>query len=203
MPKLTEPIRPRYSLAGAKQVWLTFDDGPNPVHTKKVLNVLAEHGVKATFFMVGRNCKLYPDTMKRVFDAGHRIANHTYTHPQLTRLSRAKIREEITKTEALIAPYLHGRKLLRPPYGAHNALVDDVAAALGYRLVLWNVDTLDWSRSYQPTRWVQHGIDQIKARSHSVVLNHDIHRSTAANVDLFIRKILAIPGAKIQKAADL
>jgi peptidoglycan-N-acetylglucosamine deacetylase len=196
-------IVPTYKAVGAKEVWLTFDDGPHPANTKKVIATLAAHKLTATFFVIGRHCALYPQTLKLVADAGHRIANHTYNHPKLTTLTRAKIRDEIVKTETLIAPYLHGRKLFRPPYGAHNAAVDDVVADLGYRLVIWNVDTVDWSKDFRPDKWVQHGINQIKARQNSVVLNHDIWRSTAANLDLFIQKIKAIRGAKFQPASSL
>jgi peptidoglycan-N-acetylglucosamine deacetylase len=196
-------VIPRLRAVGGKEIWLTFDDGPHPARTKKVLSVLAKHGIKATFFMIGQNCRLNPGTIKLVADAGHRIGNHSYTHPQLTKLSRARIREEIVKTEALIAPFMHGKKLFRPPYGAHNALVDEVVAELGYRLVIWNVDTLDWSADFKPDKWVQHGINQIKARQNSVVLNHDIQRTTGLNLDLFIQKIKAISGAKFQPPASL
>ncbi len=198
-----KPIVPSYKAAGAKEIWLTFDDGPHPTNTKKTVATLAAHQISAVFFVVGRNCALYPQTLKLVADGGHRIANHTYTHPNLTTLSRAKIKEELLKTERIIAPFMDGRKLFRPPYGAHNAAVDDVAADLGYRLVLWNVDTVDWSAKFKPDKWVQHGVNQIKARQSSVVLNHDIHRTTAGNLDLFIRKIKAIKGAKFKPAAIL
>jgi peptidoglycan/xylan/chitin deacetylase (PgdA/CDA1 family) len=197
------PITPTYKAAGGKEIWLTFDDGPHPTHTKKVLNVLAAHQVKATFFVIGRNCAFYPSTLKAIAEGGHRICNHTYNHPKLTTLNRARIKEEILKTEALIAPYIKGRKLFRPPYGAHNATVDEVVAELGYRLVIWNVDTVDWSAHYKPDKWVQHGINQIKARQSSVVLNHDIWKTTADNLDTFLQKIKAIRGAKFQPAATL
>lgn len=201
--KTDGPIVPKYSATGGKEIWLTFDDGPSPVHTKKVLSTLAGHHIKATFFLIGKHCELYPDTVKLVADGGHRIGNHTYDHKKLTTLTRGQIRDEIVKTEALIAPFMRGRKLFRPPYGAHNALVDDVAAELGYRVVIWNVDTVDWNKDFRPDKWVQHGINQIKARQSSVVLNHDIYRSTAGNLDLFIQKIKAISGAKFQPAASL
>jgi peptidoglycan-N-acetylglucosamine deacetylase len=201
--KTERPVIPSYSALGGKEIWLTFDDGPHPVNTKKVLSVLAAHDIKAVFFVIGKHCKLYPDTLKLVAQAGHRIGNHTYSHKKLTALTRAQIKDEIVRTEALIAPYMHGRKLFRPPYGAHNGLVDDVAAELGYRVVIWNVDTVDWSKDFRPDKWVQHGINQIKARHSSVVLNHDIHRSTAANLDLFVQKIKAISGAKFQPASSL
>ena len=201
--KTERPVIPKYAIAGGKEVWLTFDDGPHPANTKKVLSVLAAHEIKATFFMVGKNCALYPQTLKLVAEGGHRIGNHTYKHPKLTTLTRAKVKEEILKTEAIIAPYMKGKKLFRPPYGAHNAMIDEVVAELGYRLVIWNVDTVDWSANFKPDKWVQHGINQIKARQNSVVLNHDIWRTTAGNLDLFITKIKAIKGAKIQAAATL
>ena len=201
--KTERAIVPNDKTLGGKQVWLTFDDGPHPLNTKKVLKTLAAHQIKATFFVIGKHCKLYPDTLKLIAEGGHRIGNHTYNHPNLTRLTRAKIRDEILKTEALIAPFMHGKKLFRPPYGAHNAPVDEVVAELGYRLVIWNVDTVDWSADFKPDKWVQHGVSQIKARQSSVVLNHDIWRTTAGNLDLFIQKIKAIKGAKFQPAASL
>ncbi|MGB8816450.1 MAG: polysaccharide deacetylase family protein [Rhizobiaceae bacterium] len=196
-------IVPRYASAGSKEIWLTFDDGPNPVHTKKVLAVLAAHNAKATFFVIGRHCALYPDTLKRIAADGHRIGNHTYNHPKLTTLSAAKIKEEVLKTEKLIAPFIKGKKLFRPPYGAHNGMVDEVIAELGYRTVIWNVDTVDWNAAFKPDKWVGHGINQIKARQNSVVLNHDIWSTTAGNLDQFLTKIKAIKGAKFQPAATL
>ena len=201
--KTERPITPRYALAGVKEIWLTFDDGPHVRNTKKVLSVLAAHELTATFFVIGKHCALYPETLKQIAAQGHRIGNHTYGHPKLTTLTKTQVKQEILKTEALIEPYMKGRKLFRPPYGAHNAMVDEVVADLGYRMIIWNVDTVDWSPDFKPDKWVNHGIRQIKARQNSVVLAHDIQRSTAANLDLFIRKIKAIPRAKLQKAADL
>jgi peptidoglycan-N-acetylglucosamine deacetylase len=205
MPQTTglKPVVPSYKAAGAKEIWLTFDDGPHPANTKKVLVTLAEHKLTATFFVIGRNCVLYPQTLQMAAEAGHRIANHTYNHPKLTTLTRSKVKEEILKTEKILSPFMHGKKLFRPPYGAHNAAVDEVVADLGYRLVLWNVDTVDWSKDFKPDKWVQHGINQIKARQSSVVLNHDVWRTTATNLDVFIKKIKAISGAKFKAAASL
>jgi peptidoglycan-N-acetylglucosamine deacetylase len=201
MPATT--LIPRYAAAGAKRVWLTFDDGPHPRHTVRVLGTLAAHGIKATFFVMGRNCAANMNVLAKVADGGHRIGNHTYTHPELTRLSEARIRDEIRRTEALISRYIHGPKLMRPPYGAHNALVDRVVRGLGYRLVIWNVDTVDWNRAYQPTRWVTHGINQIRARTSSVVLNHDIQGTTADHLDTFIRRIKALGNVTFGSPSDL
>jgi peptidoglycan/xylan/chitin deacetylase (PgdA/CDA1 family) len=145
-----------------------------------------------TFFVVGQNVAAREAVVKRAFDAGHRIGNHSYTHPDLTKLAEPEVFSEIKRTDDLISRYAGEEKVFRPPYGSHNAKVDRVAARLGYRVVLWSVDTLDWDKHYQPDKWVQHGIDQIRNRDSSRVLNHDIHKTTADNYDTFIRRIVAI-----------
>ena len=110
---------------------------------------------------------------------------------------------EIARTHDIIADYLGRDWIFRPPYGAHNARVDKVVAELGYRLVLWNVDTLDWSAKYQPDKWVLHGIDQIRARDQSRVLNHDIHETTADNLEMFIERIKEIGGVTFRPPSTL
>jgi peptidoglycan/xylan/chitin deacetylase (PgdA/CDA1 family) len=196
---------PVYAAArgAGKKVWLTFDDGPHPRHTMRIVNTLAAHGIRATFFMIGRNCAAHPDILARVAAAGHRIANHTYNHPDLAPLSEARIRDEMRRTEALISRFVRGPKLMRPPYGSHNGKVDRVMSGLGYRIVMWNVDTVDWSRAYKPDKWVRHGINQIKARVRSIVLNHDVHATTADHLDGFIRKIKRIGNVSFGSPADL
>jgi peptidoglycan-N-acetylglucosamine deacetylase len=172
---------------------LTFDDGPHPKHTDRVLKTLSDHQINATFFIIGENALAFPEIVYRIASAGgHRIGNHSYSHPDLTRLSAEEIESEIMKTEKLIAPYLGKEKLLRPPYGAHNSLVDRVAKDLGYQLCFWNVDTLDWNESYRPDGWVSHGVAQCKGREKTIVLNHDIHESTADHLDLFISEIIGL-----------
>jgi peptidoglycan/xylan/chitin deacetylase (PgdA/CDA1 family) len=194
--RAAKPLAPRYSAAGTKQVWLTFDDGPHPTRTPKVLDVLAAHGIRATFFVIGKNAAFYPKIIQRMVREGHQVANHTYTHPNLTTVSRAKVRSELKMTETKIAAAMGKRKLFRPPYGAHNAKVDAVVAEFGYRTILWSVDTVDWSPKYKPDRWVSHGVEQIRNRTNSVVLMHDIHQTTAGNLDTFIRRIKRIGGVK-------
>ncbi|MCX7899611.1 MAG: polysaccharide deacetylase family protein [Methylocystis sp.] len=196
----SQPIAaPNYRTAATRRtVRLTFDDGPHPTYTPQVLQALADHGVKATFFVVGRNVAAYPAIVKSIAAAGHQIGNHSFSHANLSNLSPKDIRAELTRTEKLIAPYLGKRKLFRPPYGAHNAKVDAVVAELGCSLILWNVDTLDWNKSFQPTKWVLHGLDQIRARDTSNVLCHDIHRTTAAHLDKFIARIKALGSVKFE-----
>ncbi len=202
-PRKAAGVRPKYRVAGVRSVWLTFDDGPKPGSTTKILDVLSAHGITAVFFVIGKQAALYPEILKRIAREGHRIGNHTYGHPKLTTLTRAKVKDEIVRTEQLIKPYMARPKLFRPPYGAHNALVDEVVAGLGYRTIIWNVDTVDWNAAYRPSKWVQHGLNQVRARSDSVVLNHDIYKSTADNLDLFIRRIKALGNVRFRKAAEL
>jgi peptidoglycan-N-acetylglucosamine deacetylase len=194
---------PRYKLAAGKQVWLTFDDGPHPTRTGKVLDVLSAHGITACFFLIGKHAELYPAVVARIVREGHRVCNHTYGHPQLTKLTAAQVKQELVRTERILGTALKSPKLFRPPYGAHNATVDSVTSNLGYRTIIWNVDTVDWNKAYQPTKWVTHGIAQIRARSNSVVLNHDIHASTANQLDTFIRKIKQIGNVRFMKASTL
>lgn len=194
---------PKYRAEGTRTVWLTFDDGPHKTYTEKILKVLDKHKIKATFFVIGKHCALCAEVLKKTAAAGHRIANHTYNHPDLRKLSTARVKDEIKRTEAIIAPYVKGEKIIRPPYGAHNATVDRVLNDLGYRMVIWNVDTVDWNKAYQPTKWVSHGLSQVKARKSSVVLNHDIHRNTAEHLDSFITKIKALGNVRFGAPKDL
>ena len=105
------------------------------------------------------------------------------------------------KTEELIALYLGKEKLLRPPYGAHNSLVEKVSKNLGYQLCFWNVDTLDWKESHRPDGWVSHGLAQFNGRDDAIVLNHDIHESTADHLDLFISEIIALGPTRFEIVA--
>lgn len=194
---------PVYAVAKQKKVWLTFDDGPHPTNTNKVLATLAKHDIKATFFVLGENAKSRLALVKAAFDAGHRIGNHSYSHPNLTTLSAANVKSEIVKTEAIIKAYLGEHKLFRPPYGAHNATVDGIISSLNYRSIFWNVDTEDWKAANKPTKWITVGINQIKTRDDCRVLNHDIHPTTANNLDTFIQRIKSLGNVVFMSPADL
>ncbi len=128
---------------GAKVIYLTFDDGPSG-YTQPILDVLARHNAKATFFVLGRQANGKQELLEAMYDAGHGIANHTYNHPYLTSLSRVRFREEVTATSAAIGGLDHG--CLRPPYGASSKAVRAEALELGYTLVTWTIDPRDWSR---------------------------------------------------------
>jgi peptidoglycan/xylan/chitin deacetylase (PgdA/CDA1 family) len=156
----------------AKCVALTFDDGPDR-HTDKILDVLAAKGVKATFFVQGYRVALFPDQLKREAAEGHEIANHTWSHKNLTQLTPRAIKLQIKKTNAAVEEATGVTpKFVRPPYGAVSAKVEKYA---GLPLVMWSVDTRDWE-----TKKVKKIIRHIKKDTQpgAIVLMHDTLAAT-------------------------
>jgi peptidoglycan-N-acetylglucosamine deacetylase len=157
-----------------RQVALTFDDGPHPPFTARVLDTLAQHQVSATFFCVGMYARAYPDQVSRIAADGHEIGNHTWSHAFMPDLTRSEISEQIARTNDTIeaAAGIQCVTLFRPPFGSYSSETFAwlKAEGSGTRVVLWNVETADWARP---------GKDIIKARvlngvqPGSIVLMHD------------------------------
>jgi peptidoglycan-N-acetylglucosamine deacetylase len=124
---------------GEKLAALTFDDGPGK-YTQGVLDALAAKHVPATFFVLGDVAAGNKAMIAKTKAAGHEVENHTWSHPILTQVSADRVRSEISRTNSVIG----GSRFLRPPYGTYNAAVAAQARAMGLRLALWTVDTLDW-----------------------------------------------------------
>ena len=159
---------------------LTFDDGPGP-YTEKLLDCLEENNVKATFYMLGQNVEKYPDIVKRMKDLGMELANHTYDHKDLTKLTEDQISEEINKTSSLIQDAAGELPdTLRPPGGSYNTQVQELA---GMPIVKWSIDTKDWKTKSEDQTY-QCVMDN--AEDGSIVLMHDIHEWS---VDAAIRLI--------------
>ncbi len=134
--------------SAGKYIALTFDDGPHPTQTDEILAVLAQYDVKATFFPIGKNIIEHPDIERRVFEAGHEIGNHTYSHVTVSRLSNEKLQEEIEATATLLQEQCGWTPVLfRPPGGDISDSAIKLVNQLGYRYVLWSwrVDTRDWA----------------------------------------------------------
>lgn len=148
---------------------LTFDDGPHPVYTPQVLGILKKHEVKATFFVVGEAASLYPEIVKDIARAGHVIGNHSWNHPNLTKVpSRLERLKQMWNCARETAPYC--QRLFRPPFGAQNAPVRFDARLFRYQIILWNVSAQDWI--FQDSKEIaQKMIDRIKPGS--IVLLHD------------------------------
>lgn len=156
---------------GKKQVALTYDDGPNPSLTPKLIEWLKANDVPATFFMQGDMVKTYGSLAKDVADAGFELANHTYDHPNLRNLSEEKILDQLQDTHDIIKEVTGvDVKMVRPPYGAHNSKVDKVCERLGYKIVNWDVDTNDWRKrsADQIYNTIMNGVSD-----GSIILMHD------------------------------
>lgn len=152
----------------SKVVYLTFDDGPNGGNDPVLLKTLRKADVKATFFLVGRSLAADPGAAKRLYVAGHAVGNHTYNHVDLTTVAAPTITHELAATQHALGAV--GGACMRPPYGAVSSTVVGVAAAMGLKPVLWNVDPEDWA--HQDTAYiVNHVLTHVRDRS--VVLMHD------------------------------
>ncbi len=128
--------------AEEKRIALTFDDGPHPYYTEQLLDGLKERGVAATFFVTGYHAELHPDIIRRMQEEGHLVGNHTYSHIQLTKRNREQFREELIRTNEILAG-ITGEEVIyvRPPYGSWDKSFEK---ELNMIPVLWTIDPLDW-----------------------------------------------------------
>ncbi len=160
-----------HRLAEPKQLALTYDDGPNDPHTLNLLDVLAKHDVKATFFLIGKHVAAKPDIARRIAAAGHTIGNHTFTHPNLFFCSAARIRQELTDCEKVLAENVGAHsKLFRPPFGARRPAVLSIAREMGLTPVMWTVTCYDWKVT-TAERVERHATRQISGAD--LILMHD------------------------------
>jgi peptidoglycan/xylan/chitin deacetylase (PgdA/CDA1 family) len=156
---------------------MTFDDGPHEKLTPKLLDLLAKHHIKATFFVIGQNVAEYPQIVQRAAREGHEIASHSWSHPNLGKMSDEAVRRELRRTDDAIRSAIGKRPtLMRPPYGSITARQKRwIHEEFGYRIILWDVDPLDWRRPGPVT--VCNRILR-ETRPGSIVLAHDIHPGT-------------------------
>ena len=144
------PVIEHQSNPGASPVVaLTFDDGPVPQYTQQILDILASHGARATFFVLGYLARGHPELIQRAARQGHEIGIHSWAHANFTRLSADAMRQDIGRCQELLQPLAAGYapiRWFRPPYGAKNQTVEAVIQAAGLRLVMWSVDPADWRR---------------------------------------------------------
>jgi len=156
---------------GSRQLALTFDDGPNDPHTLRLLEVLARHNVRATFFLIGRYVQQRPDIVREIVQARHIIGNHTFTHPLLTFKSSADVRKELTDCRAAIQDAVgEHSNLFRPPFGGRRPAVLRIARQLGLEPVMWNVTGYDWSAPPAPV--IEKKVSR-QIRGGDVILLHD------------------------------
>jgi peptidoglycan/xylan/chitin deacetylase (PgdA/CDA1 family) len=170
---------------------MTFDDGPSAENTPRLLEMLKQRNIKATFFLIGQNVASNPDLVRRILAEGHEIGNHSWTHPQLSKLSDQRVSFEITKTQDAIKDASgFTPTLLRPPYGAITTRQREwIESQFGLNIILWSVDPFDWKR---PGASVITQRILTEARPGAIILSHDIHKQTVdampATLDGLMRK---------------
>ncbi|HWZ52139.1 MAG TPA: polysaccharide deacetylase family protein [Granulicella sp.] len=165
-----------------REIALTYDDGPNTAATPQLLEVLARHNVRATFFLIGDFVRQQPALTREIAAAGHVIGNHTMTHPWLAWQSAARVRRELTDCNRALEDVIGAPvKLFRPPHGARRPVVFCAARELGLKVVQWNVMAYDWKAPQadaEPHARILHHIDagvrrnQSRGRGSNVLL-HD------------------------------
>ncbi|ADL12783.1 polysaccharide deacetylase family protein [Acetohalobium arabaticum] len=136
----------RRTKADSMQIALTFDDGPDKIYTPQILKILKKYDIKATFFLLGKEVQKYPQITKQIIEEGHLIGNHSWSHPDLTKLDKEELKKEVLTTEEKIKE-VTGRApaLIRPPYGAVSDEIVDQLKEMNYKIIHWSVDSLDWN----------------------------------------------------------
>ena len=181
---------------------MTFDDGPSKTLTPKLLDILKERNMHVTFFVLGENVKPHPEILQRALAEGHEIGNHSWDHPGLSKKSDDEVKSQLNRTKEVIQAATGGKPvtLMRPPYGAitkdqRRWIHDD----LGYTIILWDVDPLDWKRpgpSIVESRILE------GTRNGSIILSHDIHPGTVEAMPDTFDKLLA-KGFKFVTVSEL
>jgi Predicted xylanase/chitin deacetylase len=188
----------------SKAVAFTFDDGPNPVYTPELLEIFAEAGGKATFYMIGEQIAAYPEVARLVHEQGHEIGNHSYTHPNMTELSDEEFESELARTEELIKQVTGSRaRTMRLPYLAGDERVHALLERAGYPSIgALNMEAKDWDMP---------GVDHILAcsrrevRNGSILIFHDGYgdRSQSVEAVRVLTKELAADGYRLVTVSEL
>lgn len=172
-------------------IYLTFDAGFENGNTGKILDALKKHNVKATFFLVGNYIETSSELVKRMVDEGHTVGNHTYTHPDMSKISNEdSFKKELESLEQLYKKTT-GKELLkiyRPPQGKYCVSNLDIANKLGYKTVFWSLAYVDWYENNQPTK--EEAFDKLLKRIHpgAVVLLHSTSKTNADILDELLTK---------------
>jgi peptidoglycan/xylan/chitin deacetylase (PgdA/CDA1 family) len=156
---------------GTPQLALTYDDGPNDPHTLRLLEVLAKHDVRATFFLIGRCVQQRPALVREIVKAGHVVGNHTLTHPLLIFKSAAEVRQELSACRSALQDAIgEHSNLFRPPFGGRRPAILRIARELGLEPVMWNVTGFDWNAP--PSAVIERKVTK-QIRGGDVILLHD------------------------------
>jgi peptidoglycan/xylan/chitin deacetylase (PgdA/CDA1 family) len=180
---------------------MTFDDGPSAENTPRLLDILKQRNIKATFFLIGENVVQNPEIVKRILAEGHEIGNHSWDHPQLSKLPDDRVTSELTRTsDAIREACGYAPKIMRPPYGAITKRQREwIGDKFGLSTVLWSVDPLDWKR---PGPAVVSKRILAGAGPGAIILSHDIHKQTVDAMPATFDALLA-KGFKFVTVSEL
>ena len=189
---------------GRKMLAFTFDDGPDPVHTPELLELFRAYGAKATFFVIGSALERHPDIARTACDEGHELGNHTYSHPDLTKLGEDEMRTELAKTERLLADITgEATRTFRAPYLASDERVEAMCREVGYVMAGGvNSDTNDWAEP-----GVEHIVRSIRSHlgSGHIFVLHDGGGDRSQTVEAMRRLLpeLAADGYELVTVSEL
>lgn len=203
--KTTPSTGPRLSYSAVHvdgpYIALTFDDGPNKATTPRLLDMLAKRGIKVTFFILGENAQENTDILKREIAEGHEIGNHSWSHPNLGKMSENAVHDQLQRTQDLVFQVTGSKpKIMRPPYGSFTEHQKKWAAEqFGFKVILWEVDPLDWKK---PGPSVV--ANRIVSETHPgyIILAHDIHAQTVDAMEATLDGLLA-KGFKFVTVSEL
>ncbi len=165
-------------------VALTFDDGPHPKYTDRILNALEKHDSRATFFVVGNNIAKNKNIIKKMSEQGNQIGNHSYDHKELTKLNSTAIKSQMQKTNTAIKNVInYAPSIMRPTYGSVNSVV---RKSTGMPMIMWSIDTMDWKS--RNTKKIVNEVTS-KVKDGDIVLMHDIYQTTAEAAEILIEQL--------------
>ncbi len=169
---------------------ITFDDGPHPTLTPKLLDILKQRNVKATFYVLGSKVQTHPEIIRRMVEEGHEIGNHTWSHPSLNKIGTTRVKSELDRTTDIIQKTAGVTpKTMRPPYGATNTNLNRrMNDEFALKVIMWSVDPQDWR--YRNSSRVS-GHLTANAKPGDILLAHDIHASTIAAMPSALDNLLA------------
>lgn len=171
-----------------KQIALTFDDGPEALHTEYILQILASENVKATFFLLGKNIEKHPQLAKKIVEAGHDVGNHSYSHRNFYYLNQIEITEEIKESQYQFYSVFGTFPIyFRPPYGNLNRRDMPLVRQYFHRIIKWSIDTNDWRKSASPSAIKKLILN--KVHPGSIILFHEKHIKSLGNLPEIIKAL--------------
>ena len=181
-----------YKRNADKKIALTFDDGPHPRYTRRILKILSEYNIKATFFIIGKNVEIYGNVLNEIKDSGHELGNHTFSHQNIKNKNEAEIISEIEAcNDAIYKQCGVKTKLFRPPGGIMaDICISNTNILSDYNIIYWSIDTLDWAHE-PPQKISDNVIKNIK--SGDIILMHDYigrNSPTPAALEIMIPELI-------------